>query len=155
MNLLVGLILECSTWWSFVPFRKMCPSRRHLRVRLSAHGEMMRFLIIFNSLCFEKSSSILGVIPEFAHRCRFKVRVISTQLVVGINLVKSILVPKEFILSKVHIIFLSIEFISLFSCKVLTITSRMVPMMIFENILGLLIDNESIAVGVIVMDKLF
>ena len=73
----------------------------------------------------------------------------------GIDLVQGVLVPEELILSEVHIISLHVEFISLLCCEVLTITPRMVPMMIFKYIFSFLIYLESISVSIVVMNKLF
>ena len=72
-----------------------------------------------------------------------------------IDLVQRVLIPEELILGEIHIISLEIEFISLLRCEILTITPRMVPVMILKNILSFLIDLESISVSVIMVNKLF
>lgn len=91
----------------------------------------MRFLIIFDSLSSEKWSSILRIISEFTHGCGFEVSVVATELIVSVDLVQCILVTEELVLGEVDVVPLEIEFISLLCCKVLTITPRMVPMMVF------------------------
>ena len=104
----------------------------------------MRFLIVFDPSCSEDGSSVSRVISEFT-LCRcFEVRVIASQFIVGIDLIQSILIAEELILSEAHVISFGIEFIGLFSREGLTATSGMVPMVVFQHILGLFIDNVSV-----------
>ena len=114
----------------------------------------MRFLIIFDSFCFENGSSVHGVVSEFTHGCCFKVSMVSSQFVVSINLIQCILVSEEFVLGEIEIISLGIKFVCLFCRKVLTPTSRVIPVMVLQNILRFLIYYESRLVGVVVVNKL-
>lgn len=83
----------------------------------------MRFLVVLDPSCLEEWCSVSRVISEFTLRGRLEVRVIATEFVVSINLIKGVLVAKELILSEADIISLGIEFIGLFRGKVLAITS--------------------------------
>ena len=104
----------------------------------------MRFLIVFDSSRFEDWPSLSRIISELARSCCLKVCVIASQFIVGIDLIQSVLIAEEFVLGEAHVVFLLIEFIGLFCSKVLTPTSRVVPMMAFKDILSFFIKENSI-----------
>ena len=97
----------------------------------------MRFLVVLDPSGSEDGSSVRGVISEFALGSCFKVGVIAAQFIVGVDLIQSILIAEELILREAHIISFGIEFVGLLSGKVLTVASRMVPMVVLKNILVL------------------
>ena len=84
---------------------------------------MVRFLVVFDSSGSEDGSSVSRVISKFALGSCFEVGVIAAEFVVGIDLIESVLIAEELILGEAHVVFLGIEFIGLFSGKVLTPTS--------------------------------
>lgn len=88
----------------------------------------MRFLVILDTSCLEQRPSVGGVVPEFTLGRRLEICEIAAQLVVRVNLIQRILIAEELILSEANIIPFRIEFIGLFRRKVLTPTSRVVPM---------------------------
>lgn len=79
---------------------------------------------------------------------------VSSQFVVRVDLIQSILVSKEFILSKTKIILLCVELISLFGRKVLTPAPGVIPVVALEQILDFFVDDKSVGVGSLVVFEL-
>ena len=71
----------------------------------------MCFLIVFHSPSSENRGSFFRVVPEFSLCSCFEVSEIASELVVGIDLIKCVLVSKEFVFSEANIISFLIEFV--------------------------------------------
>ena len=90
----------------------------------------MRFLIILDASGSELRSTLIRVISELILLRRLKVSVITAKLIVRRYLIQCVLISFEFILGEADVVTLRIEFVGLFCREVLTITSRVVPMVV-------------------------
>jgi len=115
----------------------------------------MRFLVVFRPSSLEDWTALIRVVTEHTLRRRLEVGMITTELVMIVDLIKGVLISKKFVLCKANVVPLGIEFVGLFGRKVLTPTPGVVPMMVgFQSILGLSRNDNTVFELVIVTHEL-
>ena len=80
----------------------------------------------------------LRIISEFTDCGRFEIRWVYSHLVVCIYLIKRILISEKFVLGETNFVAVAQKSLFLFSFKILTPASRMIPMGTLKDILILL-----------------
>jgi len=106
---------------------KLCPGSRHLWYSFITHAKMRFFLVIFYSICCKNGMSFIRIISKLAFCCAFKNSWILTKLIVSTNLIQRILKMEALVEFKIDSILFLFKWFCLFSSKILTPTSGMIP----------------------------
>ena len=106
---------------------KLCPGSRHLWYSFITHAKMRFFLVIFYSICCKNGMSFIRIISKLAFCCAFKIGRICSELIMGANLIKSILQMEGLVEIEISPILFLLERFKLFGPEILTPASRMVP----------------------------